>query len=368
MTTSVRAAVLEDTSGRLTGHQLELDDRLEQGEVRVRVTACGLCHSDLHFLEGSLTTTLPTVPGHEFSGVVEGVGPGVDDLAEGEPVVGCLSVFCGQCRYCRGGQSWLCPHSAETGQSEQRPRPRWTLDGTPVGQLASLGGLAERTIVHRRALARMPESMPLRNAGLLGCAVITGFGAATRGAAVEVGSSVAVIGCGGVGLNVIQGAVLAGARSIVAVDRSEQSLTQARRFGATEVVNIDTAEPVAAVRAMLGSVDHAFDVVGSSATLTQAMRMVDRGRTAWLVGVPAQGSTLDLPGTEMLFQGKGVRGLLMGSNRLDIDIPRLADLYLAGMLRLDALVSERLPLSGVNEGFDRMRQGSSGRVVIDIDC
>lgn len=365
MTTTVRAAVLQQAPGGLAVRELELDERLEADEVRVRVAACGLCHSDLHFLEGSLPTTLPTVPGHEIAGVVTDVGSGVADLAVGDSVVACLSIFCGRCEQCRIGQSWLCPYGAGLGQPADRPRPRWTLDGAPVGQLASLGGLAEQTIVHRNALARIPETMPLDNAGLLGCAVITGFGAATRGARVEVGSTVAVIGCGGVGLNVVQGAVAAGARRIVAIDLNEESLAQARRFGATDSVRADQAEPVAAVRDLLGTVDHAFDVVGSSATSTQALRMLQRGRTAWLVGVPALGATLDLPGTEMLFQGKGVQGLLMGSNRFDLDIPELVELYFAGTLQLDELVSTRLPLTRVNDGFDRMREGGCTRIVVD---
>ncbi|MDN5895008.1 MAG: zinc-binding dehydrogenase, partial [Nocardioides sp.] len=309
--------------------------------------------------------------GHELAGVVEAVGESVDDLTVGDPVVACLSMFCGRCQECMTGRTWLCEQRLALGRPD-RPRPRLVRDGVPVGQVAGLGGFAEQTIVHRNSVVRIPEGVPLDRAALLGCAVLTGVGSAINGAEVAPGSTVAVIGCGGVGLNLIQGARLAGARRIIAVDLSAEKLDLARTFGATDTVHPggpgDPGDPVEAVRALEPSgVDHAFDVVGVSATSAQAVAMARPGRTAYLVGVPPVGETLELPGLHMLTQAKGFRALLMGSNHFPRDIPMLADLYLQGRLELDALISARLPLERVNEGFDLMRKGEAARVVVCFD-
>jgi len=365
-TTTVRAAVLSTAPGELTIEELTLDLQLEPHEVRVRVHACGLCHSDLHMLTGSLPTPMPTVPGHEVAGVVEAVGSSVVDLPVGSHVVACLSMFCGECDFCRAGQSWLCVHRMDLGR-DGRPRPRMTrASGEEVGQVAGLGGLTEQMVVHRNAVVAVPEALPFDRAALLGCAVLTGIGSAIQGASVRPGETVAVIGTGGVGLNVIQGARLAGASRIVAIDVNAEKLELARSFGATDVVDAGD-DPVAAVKALLGGVDHAFDVVGVSATAVQAVQMVQQGRTAWLVGVPPVGEELRMPGVHLLTQAKGIKGLLMGSNRFQHDIPMLADLYLQGRIKLDELVSRRLPLDEVNDGFDLMRKGSAARAVVCLD-
>lgn len=364
--TPVRAAVLSAAPGRLEVEELLLDDLLEPDEVRVQVMSCGLCHSDLHMLEGTLPTALPTVPGHEIAGVVEAVGDRVLDLTVGDRVVACLSMFCGACASCRSGETWLCANRMGLGR-DGRPRPRWTrADGQEVGQVANLGGLAERVIVHRNSLVGIPDALPFDCAALLGCAVITGVGSAIRGAAVRTGETVVVIGAGGVGLNVIQGARLAGARRIVAVDTNATKLDLALKFGATDAVGA-ASDPVAAVLAEVGSVDHVFDVVGRSATLNQALGMLRPGRTAWIVGIPPVGHALELPGTAMVVSAKGVKGLLMGSNRFMEDVPVLADLYLQGRLLLDELVSVRVPLDQVGEGFDEMRGGGIARAVVCFD-
>ncbi|WP_235737605.1 alcohol dehydrogenase catalytic domain-containing protein [Nocardioides alcanivorans] len=349
----VPAAVLSEAPGALTVGVLDLDSELEPDEVRVRVVACGLCHSDLHMLEGDLPTSLPTVPGHELAGVVEEVGSAVGDLVVGDHVVACLSMFCGGCRECSAGRSWLCERRAEIGWPD-RARPRLSRDGAPVGQVAGLGGLAGAAIVHHHALVRVPKELPFEQAALLGCAVMTGIGSAINGAGVRPGETVAVIGCGGVGLNIIQGARLAGAQRIVAVDRSAAGLELAATFGATDSVLVDDDHPVAAVRDLLpGGVDHAFDVVGISATVNQAVGMLRAGRTAYLIGVPAAGATLDLPGLHMLTQAKGLQGLLMGSNRFRQDIPMLAELALQGRIDLGSLVSTVLPSTGSMRGSTR---------------
>ncbi len=362
----VRAAVLSEAPGTPVIETLLLDAVLEPHEVRVRVQACGLCHSDLHMLDGELPTQLPTVPGHEIAGVVEAVGSAVDDLAVGAYVVACLSMFCGKCAECRAGRSWLCVRRNDLGRLE-RPRPRLRReDGTAVDQVAGLGGLVDRTVLHRNSVVEVSSDVPPDRAALLGCAVITGVGATLRGAEVRVGETVAVIGVGGVGLNVVQGARLAGARRVVAVDVQPAKLELARRFGATDTV-VAGDGAVAAVQALTGGVDHAFDVVGRSATAVQAVQMLRAGRTAWLVGLPPVGEELRLPGLHVLTQAKGIQGLLMGSNRFTEDIPMLADLYAQQRLELDALVSTRLPLADVVQGFDLMRDGGAARAVVTFD-
>lgn len=362
----VRAAVLSEAPGEPVIEQLLLDAELEPHEVRVRVQACGLCHSDLHMLDGDLPTPLPTVPGHEIAGVVEAVGSAVEDLAVGTSVAACLSMYCGRCAECHAGQPWLCVRRNDLGRQE-RPRPRLQrVDGTPVGQVAGLGGLMDRTVLHRNSVVGVPTDLPPDRAALLGCAVITGVGAVLRGAEVRGGEAVAVIGVGGVGLNVVQGARLAGARRIIAVDVQPAKLELARQFGATDVVAAGE-NVVAAVQELTGGVDHAFDVVGRSATTVQALQMVRAGRTAWLVGIPPVGEELRLPGLHVLTQAKGVKGLLMGSNRFTEDIPMLADLYAQQRLELDALVSARLPLDDVVQGFELMRDGSAARAVVCFD-
>ncbi len=362
----VRAAVLSAAPGEPVVEEIGLDAELEPAEVRVRVQACGLCHSDLHMLDGDLPTALPTVPGHEIAGVVEAVGAGVDDLVVGASVVACLSMFCGRCRECRAGRSWLCDRRNDLGRRDRaRPRLR-RADGTEVGQVAGLGGLMEQVVLHRNSVVEVPADLPPERAALLGCAVVTGVGAVLHAARVSVGETVAVIGVGGVGLNVVQGARLAGARRIVAIDVVPEKLELARRFGATDVVPAGDAAP-AVVQELLGGVDHAFDVVGRSATSVQAVQMLRAGRTAWVLGIPPLGEELRLPGLHMVTQAKGLRGVLMGANRFVDDIPVLADLYAQGRLELDALVSEVLPLERVAEGFDLMRRGGAARAVVRFD-
>lgn len=361
--TRVRAAVLTSAPGQLEVLELELDDWLAPDEVRVRVEACGLCHSDLHMIDGELPTTLPTVPGHEIAGTVEGVGSAVGDLAVGDRVVACLSMFCGRCPECRAGRTFLCERRNDLGRAE-RPVPRLVRGGEPVGQVAGLGGLAERTVLHRNSVVRVSADVPVDRAALLGCAVLTGVGSALHGAGVRPGDSVAVIGCGGVGLNVVQGARLAGATRIIAVDLGPAKLDLARRLGATDVVDAGDGDPVAAVLELTGGVDHAFDVVGRQATVAQAVGMIRAGRTAYVVGIPPVGEQFVLAGLPLVTAAKGVRGLLMGANHFPRDIPVLADLYLQGRLELDALVSGRIPLHEADAGFEQMRRGEATRVVV----
>lgn len=363
---AIRAAVLHAAGEPLAIEEVHVDDRLEPAEVRIRVAAAGLCQSDLHIMKGTFPTPLPTIPGHEVAGFVEAVGSQVTHVSEGDYVVACLCMFCRSCAECLVGRTWLCERRWDLARPD-RARPRVRRGDQQVNQVSGLGGYAEQVLTHASAVVRIPESVPPEVACLLGCGVMTGVGSAINGARVRPGESAVVIGCGGVGLNVVQGARIAGAGTVVAVDVNNAKLDLARTFGATHVVNSAEVDAVAAVRELTGSgADHVFDVVGATATVRSAVDMLRNGRTAYLVGIPAAGVDLALPGLAMVVGAKGVQGLLMGSNRFHEDIPMLADLYLAGRLELDALVAERLPLERVNEGFDLMRAGGAARVVLTL--
>jgi S-(hydroxymethyl)glutathione dehydrogenase/alcohol dehydrogenase len=362
----MKAAILHQAPGDLVIEEVTLDAP-GPDEVLVRVVASGLCHSDLHFMEGKLPWPLPAVLGHEAAGVVEAVGGRVAEFRAGDHVVSCLSQFCGACRECSGGRTWLCENRRGLGLAD-RPRPRMSRRGQAVNPLAGLGAFAERMLVHRNAIVQVPAELPFDRAALLGCAVVTGVGSVVNGARVEPGSSVAVIGCGGIGLNIVQGAALAGAERIIAVDLQGSKLELARVFGATDALDACAGDPVKAVQEMTkGGVDYAFEAIGLAKTAEQAFAMLRPGRTAYLVGVPPAGSTIQLPGAATCLQAKGLQGLFMGSNRFKRDIPMLASLYLRGKLKLDELIAERIPLEEVNAGYAKMRSGEQARSVIVFD-
>ena len=359
----MRAAVLEQCPGELVIDELTLTAP-EPDEVMIQTVACGLCHSDLHMIDGHLTTPVPAVLGHEAAGIVQAVGENVTDFAPGDRVVSCLSMFCGACRECSVGNTWLCERRQSLGKR---------IDGTSrlrrgdveVTQMTGLGAFAEEMLVHRNAIVKVPDALPLELGALLGCAVITGVGSVINGARLRAGSTVAVIGCGGVGLNIVQGALLAGAERIIAIDLNPEKLALATTFGATDVVNgaeVDAAQAVLELTG--GGVDAAFEAIGLPATAQQAFRMIRPGRTAYLVGLPGAGKMIELPGTLMLVQGRGLQGLFMGSNNFKRDIPMLANLYLQGRLKLDELVAAKIDLDQINEGYAAMRKGTEARSVI----
>ncbi len=362
----MRAAVLTAAPGELEICDVNIDGP-GPDEVLIRTAACGLCHSDLHVMEGLLPVPLPSVLGHEAAGVVEAVGSDVNEFKPGDRVVSCLSMFCGSCSECQIGRTWLCEMRGFMGRP-QDATPRLSNEDGAVNQMTGLGGFAEQMLVHRNAVVAVPDEIPLDCASLLGCAVVTGVGSVINAAKVEPGSTVAVIGCGGVGLNIIQGAVLAGASRIIAVDIQPDKFPLAQEFGATDVVDGNGDDPVAVVREMTsGGVHYAFEAIGLPQTAQQAVMMARPGRTGYLVGVPAVGATIELPGTLMTLQARALQGVFMGSNQFKRDIPMLADLYLRGRLKLDELVSQRIPIEGVNEGYDLMRAGSVARSVITFD-
>ena len=362
---SIRAAVLTQTPGELRIEDVEIAAP-RPDEVLVRVAACGLCHSDVHVLDGHLPAALPAVIGHECAGIVEAVGSEVTNVGVGDHVVTCTSQFCGSCPRCRDGETWLCARRRAIGRGAGDPPLSWS--NQPLYPLGSLGGLAEQMLVHRNAVVAVPKEVPLDRAALLGCAVLTGVGSVINGARVRVGETVAVIGCGGVGLNVVQGARLAGAERIFAVDTEPAKLELARRFGATDVVDASAGPGAEAVlEASGGGVDHAFEVVGLPATIAQAVDIAAPGRTAYIIGVPAADATIEIPGGPMVFRQKAIRGLIMGSSRFTDDIPMLARLYLQGRIELDALIEEHIALDDVNAGYERLRAGTHARSVVTFD-
>jgi S-(hydroxymethyl)glutathione dehydrogenase/alcohol dehydrogenase len=336
-------------------------DKPKSREVLVRVAASGLCHSDLHCISGDLPYELPLVLGHEAAGIVEMVGSGVTTVVVGDHVVACVTAGCGHCGICTSGRSNLCKDRPKrTGSDGARLR----LGDKPLQQMGQLGAFAEQILVHESNLVRVDSSLPLDRAALLGCSVLTGLGAVFNAAKVSPGSKVAVIGCGGVGLNVIQGARVAGAGQIVAVDLVEQKRTLAKKFGATDAV-AGGAGAIDAVRELThGGVDFSFEVIGLPQTIDQAVRMLVPGGLMTLVGLTRLDVSLALPGVGILMNEWRIQGSLMGSGPFLRDIPRYASLYMKGMIDLDALISERIVLADINRGFETMTSALSARSVI----
>jgi len=357
----VQAAVLHEVGAPLSLREVALDAP-GPGEVLVRTAAVGVCHSDLHFVEGLYPHPLPTVLGHESAGAIEAVGPGVRDLASGDHVITCLSAFCGHCEYCLSGRPALCA-SPDMARRADQPS-RLTMDGAPVAQFMNLSSFAEQLLVHEHAVVKIPPDVPLDRAALIGCGVTTGLGAVFRTAAVEPGTTVAVFGCGGIGLNCIQGAAIAGAARIIAVDRLAVKLSMASDFGATDVVDASSIDPVAAVMELSGGgVHYAFEAIGLAVTVQQAFAVLRRGGTATVIGMVPFGMKVELPGFEFLRE-KRIQGSTMGSNRFRIDMPRYLELYRQGRLKLDELVSARRPLAEVNEALADLKRGEVARTVL----
>jgi S-(hydroxymethyl)glutathione dehydrogenase/alcohol dehydrogenase len=333
----------------------------QAGEVSVRVKACGICQSDVHSIEGAWGGTLPAIFGHEAAGVVDAVGPGVEGLCPGQHVVVSLIRSCHRCYFCTIGEPVFC----EATFRLDRETPITAMDGTAIVQGMHTAAFAESIIVHASQGVPIPDEVPFDAASLLACAVITGFGAVVNTAAVEPGSSVVVIGTGGVGLNAVQAAALSGARPIVAVDISDQKLTMARTFGATHTIN-PNAESLDGVVSLLTNGRRADTVIvtaGSTKAVEQGIGLVRRGGTLVLVGMPPSGvATID-PG-QIAHDGQRILGSKVGATRPQIDLPRVLSLYRDGRLKLDELVSRRYPLSEINSAIAASGGGDVVRNVI----
>lgn len=364
-----RAAVLSGV-----GRPLEVRPDVEveaprAGEVKVRMRTAGVCHSDLSVQDGTLIQPTPIVLGHEGAGVVEEVGEGVASLSPGDHVVVSWVPQCGRCFFCAAGQSHLCEQAtvpmASGGLLDGTTRLR--SQGGPLYQMAASGTFAEVAVVPETSLVKVPEDLDPAVASLLGCAVLTGVGAALNTAGVGPGDSVAVVGCGGVGLNVVQGARIAGAGRIIAVDVHEAKLAMARRFGATDTVHAGDGDPVSRVMSLTGQrgVDVAFEVIGLQRTIDQTLTMARRGGRAVLVGIPAMDVTVSFPAFfGVVLAAKTLTGCWYGSSDVRRDVPRLVELYARGDLLLDELVSRTVPLDEVNDAFAAMRAGEVARTVI----
>jgi S-(hydroxymethyl)glutathione dehydrogenase/alcohol dehydrogenase len=322
-----------------------------------------VCHSDLHLIERSQLSSAPIVPGHEPSGVVEQVGSDVSYAKPGDRVIACLSVFCGICEFCTSGRSNLC--GGRMFDRQKGDPPRLSRNGKPVAQMAQLASFAEKMLVPENALVKVRDDMPLDRAALIGCGVTTGLGAALYRARVEAGSTCAVVGCGGVGLSIIQGCRIAGANRIIAVDTQDWKLELAKSVGATDGVSASSGDAAARVRELTGGgVDYAFEAIGLNATVRQAYDMTKRGGTTVMVGVVTSGEDIRLPGFDVVLSEKRILGSLMGSYPFRVAMPRYIDFYLSGQLLLDEIISARRSLEDINLCFDEMRRGAAARSVI----
>ena len=361
----MKAAVLIEAGKPLQIEQINIANPGPH-EVLIRTAACGLCHSDLHFIEGTYPHPLPAIPGHEAAGIVEAVGSEVRTVKVGDAVVTCLSAFCGHCEYCVTGRMSLClggETRRKPGEAPRLSRP----DGSIVNQMLNLSAYAEMMLVHEHACVAIHPDMPLPQASVIGCAVTTGAGTIFNACKVTPGETVAVIGCGGVGLATINAAKIAGAGRIIAADPMPEKRAMALKLGATDVVDALADDAAAQIQDLTkGGVDHAIEAVGRPASGTLAVKSLKRGGTATILGMMPLQHSVGLSAMDLL-SGKKLQGAIMGGNRFPVDIPRLVDFYMRGLLDLDTIISETIPLERINEGFEQMKRGDSARSVIVFD-
>ncbi|GAA1145674.1 MULTISPECIES: S-(hydroxymethyl)mycothiol dehydrogenase [Streptomyces violaceusniger group] len=330
------------------------------GEVLVGVQACGVCHTDLHYRDGAIGDEFPYLLGHEAAGVVEAVGPGVTALAPGDYVVLAWRAPCGGCRSCRRGRPWYCFDSRNAAQ------PMTLTDGTPLSPALGIGAFAEKTLVAAGQAVKIDPSARPEAAGLIGCGVMAGYGAAVHTGGVSNGDTVAVIGCGGVGNAAIAGASLSGARRVIAVDIDDAKLDAATRFGATDTVNSRGTDPVEAVRELTGGfgANVVIDAVGRPETYTQGFYMRDLAGVLVQVGVPDPEMRIDLPLIDLFSRGGALKSSWYGDCLPSRDFPVLVDLHLSRKLDLEAFVSETITLDEVEAAFAKMQRGEVLRSVV----
>jgi Zn-dependent alcohol dehydrogenase len=334
----------------------------EIGEVKVKLAACAICHSDIHYMEGAWGGRLPAVYGHEAAGIVEKTGPGVALVKPGDHVVVTLIRSCGRCYYCVRGQ----PNMCETTFPLDEKSPLKDADGSAVVHGLRTAAFAEYAVVDQSQVVRIPASVPLDSASLLACGVITGLGAVVNTARVPAGSSVVVIGTGGVGLNSVQGAALSGAHPVIAADISSYKLEAAREFGATHTVDPSKQDLPAVVRSLTGGrgADYVFVTVGSGPAISGSVELLRRAGTAVVVGMPAVGVKTEIEALDFADSGQILIGSKMGSARINVDVPKLVDLYEQNRLKLDELVTARYPLEDINEAIAAVNNSEALRNVI----
>jgi Zn-dependent alcohol dehydrogenase len=357
----MKAAVCREHGKPLAIETLQLDAP-QTGEVKIKIAACAICHSDIIYMDGGWGGELPAVYGHEAAGVVEEIGPGVTSVKPGDHVVVTLIRSCGHCYHCAQGDQHIC----ETQFPLDTNSPLHGDNDEKIVHGLRTGAFAEYVVVDTSQVVAIPDSIPLDSASLLACGVITGLGAVVNTAKVESGSSVVVIGTGGVGLNSVQGARLAGARTIIAIDLSSGKLATAMEFGATHTINPDEEDALSTINTLTQGrgADYVFVTVGSTRAIEQSVDFARKGGTICIVGMPPSGALAAFEGVDIANNAKKLIGSKMGSTRLQVDMPRLVELYQQGRLKLDELISNRYPLEQINEAVASVRQGEALRNVI----
>ena len=361
----MKAAVLRETKQPLTLEEVTIDDP-KANEVLVRTGATGVCHSDLHYMLGAYPYPLPTILGHESAGTVEKVGAGVESVKPGDRVVLSFVPSCGSCERCVEGRPVLC------SRTRRGERPDKLMRGDEsINQFAGMSAFAEQQLVQETACIPLPDDVPMESACLVGCSVMTGFGAVVNTAGVEPGSTVAVIGLGGIGLNIVQSAALAGASRIFAIDIAEDKLQAARQFGATDTIDASQEDPVDALKKMTkritgGGVDYAFEAIGLAKTAEQAFEMARRGGAAVIVGMVPVGEKISVSAAQFISE-KRILGSFYGSARQAKDMPTLLRLYQQGKIKIDEMITNRYTLDQVNEAYDDLQKGAMLRGVFTFE-
>ena len=360
----MRAAVFHAAHQPLTIEDVQIE-KPKRREVLVRTAFAGLCHSDLHFIDGLYPHPAPAVLGHEGAGIVEAVGEDVTYVKPGDHVITCLSVFCGECAQCTTGHTNLCENTEVKLPPGAARRMTWK--GQVLHQFANLSVFAEQVVVHEHAIVKIGKDIPLDRAALVGCGVMTGVGAVFNAAKVEPGSVVAVVGCGGIGRSAVNGAALAGASKIIAIDTNAGKLEKAREMGATDTINASNIDVVAAVKDMTEGrgVPYSFEAIGMKATAEQCFQMLCPGGVATIIGMIPLGTKIELHGADFLRDRK-IQGTSMGGNRFRVDMPRLLELWKQGRLKLDHLISGHIKLDEINEGFAMLKSGAPVRNLINF--
>jgi S-(hydroxymethyl)glutathione dehydrogenase/alcohol dehydrogenase len=361
----MKAAVLYESPGELQIEDIIIDDP-QPNEIIIRIAASGLCHSDLHWLDRGYPMSKPIVLGHEGAGIVERIGSDVTKVQVGDHVIAYNLGSCGTCEWCLSDRKTLCTRVGIRRPETDPPRLR-RHDGSPI-ETSSLAAFAEQILVHESQAVKIDHDIPFDRAALVGCGVPTGFLAVTRRAKVHPGSSVAVIGCGGIGLNAIQGAVIAGASRIIGIDVNDGKLELAKQFGATDVINSSTGDVVAKLNELLpgkGGVDYSFEAIGKKATYELAFAILRTGGMATVIGIHE--GTIELPARMFLSGERGIQGSLMGSGDFQVDLPYILDLNRQGKLKIEELISNRIPLEQINEGYAAISHGEVARSVVMFD-
>jgi S-(hydroxymethyl)glutathione dehydrogenase / alcohol dehydrogenase len=360
----MKAAVCYELGKPLVVEDVEIDPP-QKGEVKVRIAATAICHSDIHALRGELGPRVPLLAGHESAGYVDAVGEGVTGVKAGDPVVVSLVASCGHCYYCLSGLRHLCEFKWPL-QTESRFHNK---KGQSLFQMVRVGSFSEYTVVDQSQVVKIPSNLPMDRAALLACGVITGFGSVVWRARVQPLQSAVVIGVGGVGLNAVQGAAFCGANPVIAVDVIESKLKAARDFGATHTLNATQGDPIDAVKKLTSGrgADYVFVTVGNVSAMKQGYQMSGKRGMTVMVGLMSPGEILPISPMEFIGSERVLTGSFMGSTNLQLEIPKLVELYQAGKLKLSELITKRFRLEQINEAIESVERGEALRNVIMFD-